>query len=164
MAATSPFVVAILAESAEAQEDLRHTRDTLDRFGVAFLERATETGRSTLRDTVSAFEAAGASVFIVADTANPAGTLSAAVSGLTLRPVLAVPMQTPPAPALDALLATTRGGGGPPVASLAIGKAGAINAALLAVAILANADDTLRRKLDDFRAQQTANVLADRLE
>jgi 5-(carboxyamino)imidazole ribonucleotide mutase len=76
--------------------------------------------------------------------------------------VLAVPLETPDLPPLASLQATTRGG--PPVASLAIGKAGAINAALLAVAVLANGDTGLLRKLEQFRADQTARVLADTLE
>jgi len=76
--------------------------------------------------------------------------------------VLAVPLEGEGLGALEALRATTRGG--PPVATLAIGKAGATNAGLLAVAILANGDEGLRGKLEAFRAEQTARVLADRLE
>ena len=152
-------MVAILSESPEAQGVLQHARDVLDEFGVGFIERTVET-RAVLRDTVAAFEAAGAAVFVVANTS--ADPLSAAVAALTPRPVLAVPLDGPGLAPLDALRATA--GGGPAVASLAIGKAGAVNAALLAVAILANADESLRGKLERFRADQTARVLADRLE
>jgi 5-(carboxyamino)imidazole ribonucleotide mutase len=81
---------------------------------------------------------------------------------VTAKPVLAVPLEAAGLTALDSLQATTRGG--PPVASLAIGKAGATNAALLAVAILANADEVVREKLEAFRTEQTAKVLADTLE
>jgi 5-(carboxyamino)imidazole ribonucleotide mutase len=109
---------------------------------------------------VAAFESAEAVVFVVSNTS--ADPLSATVAGLTAKPVLAVPLEAAGVTALEALQATTRGG--PPVAALAIGKAGATNAALLAVAILANADATLRGKLEAFRAEQTARVLADTLE
>jgi 5-(carboxyamino)imidazole ribonucleotide mutase len=75
---------------------------------------------------------------------------------------LAVPLEGPGVPPLEALKAATRGAGGP-VASLAIGKAGAVNAALLAVAILANSDAGLRGKLEGFRREQTEKVLGDRV-
>jgi 5-(carboxyamino)imidazole ribonucleotide mutase len=152
-------MVAILSESADAQAILQHTRDTLDQFSVPFIERVIE-NRGVVRDTVAAFESAEAVVFVVANTS--ADPLSATVAGLTAKPVLAVPLEAAGVTALEALQATTRGG--PPVAALAIGKAGATNAALLAVAILANADATLRGKLEAFRAEQTARVLADTLE
>lgn len=157
--AASQRIVAILSESADAQTTLQHARDTLDRFGIPFIERIVE-HRNVLRDTVAAFESAEAAVFIVANTSTE--PLSASVAGLTAKPVLAVPLEAAGLPPLESLQATTRGG--PPVASLAIGKAGATNAALLAVAILANADDGLRAKLEAFRAEQTARVLADTLE
>jgi 5-(carboxyamino)imidazole ribonucleotide mutase len=152
-------MVAILSESADAQAILQHTRDTLDQFSVPFIERVIE-NRGVVRDTVAAFESAEAVVFVVANTS--ADPLSATVAGLTGKPVLAVPLEATGVTALEALQAATRGG--PPVAALAIGKAGATNAALLAVAILANADEGLRGKLEAFRAEQTARVLADTLE
>ena len=76
--------------------------------------------------------------------------------------MLAVPIETPELGGLEALRASTAGG--PPVGTVAIGKAGAINAALLAVAILGNADAGLREKLRTFREDQTAKVLGSRLE
>ena len=159
MAEASQQLVAILAESADAQAILAHVGDTLGGFGVPFIERVVE-GRAVVRDTVAAFESAGAVVFVVANTS--VDPLSAAVALATARPVLAVPGEAPGLPALHSLRATT--GGGPPVASLAIGKAGAVNAALLVIAILANRDAGLLRKLEQFRADQTARVLRDTLE
>jgi 5-(carboxyamino)imidazole ribonucleotide mutase len=159
MSAGAEHMVAILLESADGQGILQHARDTLDEFGVGFIERTVET-RAVLRDTAAAFETAGAAVFVVANTS--ATPLSAAVAAVTARPVLAVPLEAPGLAPLEALRTTT--GGGPAVASLAIGKAGAINAALLAVAILANANEQLRAKLERFRAEQTARVLADTLD
>jgi 5-(carboxyamino)imidazole ribonucleotide mutase len=154
------FQVAIIAELASAGATLQHTRDVLARFGVPFADQKIDENRANVREAIAASEAAGAMVFIVANTS--ADPLSAVVASLTIKPVLAVPLDSPALAPLDALRASTRGG--PPVASLAIGKAGATNAALLAVAILANIDPTLRDKLNDFRSQQRAAVLADRLE
>jgi 5-(carboxyamino)imidazole ribonucleotide mutase len=153
--------VAILAESPTAHATLQYTRDMLTQFDVPFDEQLIDDHRANASQLIATLGAAGAMVFIVADTS--ADPLSAVVAAATTRPVLAVPLDSPTLAPLDALRASTRGGG-PPVASLAIGKAGATNAALLAVAILATSDPTLREKLNHFRTKQTEAVLADRLE
>jgi len=136
--------VAILFESSEGEAMARHSRETLDRFGLNHTNQDLADA-----DVVIAFD----------DSSDPR---SHHVSRLTAKPVLAVPVEAPGLPALEALRASARGGAA--VGSLAIGKAGAINAALMAVAILANADAELRAKLERFRAEQTAKVLADTLE
>ena len=150
-------MVAILAQSDEALETLGHAEEMLDGFGVAW---ATSVVHDVER-VVPELQSGGVEVFIVANTSN--APLSAQVAGLTARPVLAVPIATGDLPALESLRATLAPGQ-PPVASLAIGKAGAINAALLAVAILANGDAGLRDKLAEFRRDQTEKVLQDRLD
>jgi 5-(carboxyamino)imidazole ribonucleotide mutase len=152
------FAVAILSESPAADAVLAHARETLNSFAVPFIE-ATLAVRDHLADQIATFETAGVRLFIVANTS--ADSLATAVSALTTRPVLAVPVETPTLPPLDALRASTTPSTAP-VGTLAIGKPGAINAALLAVAILGNADPALREKLHKFRADQTAKVLADR--
>ena len=81
------------------------------------------------------------------------------VAAHTLLPVLGVPMESASLKGLDSLLSTVQMPGGIPVGTLAIGKPGAKNAALLAVAILANARPDLKKKLQDFRDEQTAKVL-----
>jgi 5-(carboxyamino)imidazole ribonucleotide mutase len=149
-------MVALLAQSDEALEILRHAEETLDRFGVAW---ATSVARDVER-VVPELEAGGVGVLIVANTA--AQPLSAKVAALAGRPVLAVPIASSEVTPLESLQATAAGGA--PVATLAIGRAGAINAALLAVAILANADPGLRERLEEFRREQTQRVLEDRLE
>jgi 5-(carboxyamino)imidazole ribonucleotide mutase len=161
MPAAPPFSVVILTESTDADAVLAHARDTLNAFGVPFVE-ATLSARDHLADQVAAFESAGGLIFIAANT-SAAGPLATAVAGLTTRPVLAVPVETPDVGALEALRASSVAGG-PPVGTLAVGKAGAINAALLAVAILGNTDAALRAKLRQFREEQTAKVLAAQLE
>jgi 5-(carboxyamino)imidazole ribonucleotide mutase len=151
--------VAILAESADAQALLQHTRQMLDSFEVPCVERMIR-DRAGLRDLVSELESAGANVFIVGSTTpNP---LTANVAGITLKPILAVPFEGHSSGGLwDLLLATTSEGG--VAGTLAIGKAGAINAALLAVAILSSTNADLRGKLERFRQEQTAKVLAEKL-
>ena len=147
----------MLAQSDEALEILRHAEETLDRFGVAW---ATSVARDVER-VVPELEAGGVGVLIVAnDSAQP---LSARVAALTKCPVLAVPLASDGVTALESLQATAAAGEAP-VATLAIGRAGAVNAALLAVAILANSDQVLRDRLEDFRREQTQRVLEDRLE
>jgi 5-(carboxyamino)imidazole ribonucleotide mutase len=150
-------MVAILAQSDEALETLRHAEEMLDRFGVAW---ATSVVHDVER-IVPELQGGGVEIFIVANTTKT--PLSAQVAALTTRPVLAVPIATRDLPPLESLQATLKPGQ-PPVASLAIGKAGAINAALLAVAILANSDAALREKLIKFRRDQTEKVLQDRLD
>ena len=103
----------------------------------------------------------GIRVFICA--AGGAAHLAGVVAAHTELPVLGVPLDNPPLNGLDSLLSTVQMPGGIPVGTLAIGKPGATNAALLAVAILANSRPALREKLRAFRAEQTAKVLKETL-
>jgi 5-(carboxyamino)imidazole ribonucleotide mutase len=146
-------MVAIIADSLDADPLLQHTREILTRFDVPYVQRTITD--ANIANTVTELESAGAIVFIATNT------LAASIAPLTTKPVLAVPIESPGLPPLDALRATTSAG---PVASLAIGKPGATNAALLAIAILANNNPALREKLIQFRTQQTQSVLADRLD
>jgi 5-(carboxyamino)imidazole ribonucleotide mutase len=151
--------VAVLADSNDAWAVLQQTGDTLERFGVGFTTHTLER-RETVREAVGQVARTGVSVWVVGNTAVPG--LSDEVAKLVDGPVLAVPLGGAGVPPLEALKAATRGAGGP-VASLAIGKAGAVNAALLAVAILGNSDAGLRGKLEAFRREQTEKVLGDRV-
>ena len=150
-------MVAIIADSSEAKALFQHTREMLARFDVPFTEHALAAAdHANLQQIVTDLESAGTMVFITANA------LGASIAPMTVRPVLVVPIEVPSLAPLDALKNTTSGG---PIASLAIGKAGAINAALLAVAIFANNNNPLlREKLTQFRTQQTQSVLADRLD
>jgi 5-(carboxyamino)imidazole ribonucleotide mutase len=150
--------VAIVAESTAVQDILQHTRQMLDSFAVTFAERLVQ-DRAALRESVSELESAGAAIFIVGNASSD--SVSTAVSQITTRPVLAVPLDAPELPPLDALRASAREG--TVAGTLAIGKSGAVNAALLAVAILANTNADLRARLERFRQEQTAKVLAETL-
>ena len=159
MQATVPVQIAILSRGTTDAAFLAHVRETLEEFSVPSIERFIDQ-REGLAETVAALEGDGVRIFIVAN--SNLAPLSSAVAALTTKPVLAIPLEGPGLSPLQALQSTTQAG--PPVASLAIGKAGAINAALLSVAILSNTDAALREKLLRFRQTQTEKVLGDRLE
>jgi 5-(carboxyamino)imidazole ribonucleotide mutase len=111
-----------------------------------------------LEEFVSDVEARGAEVFVAA--AGGAAHLAGVVASKTLKPVLGVPMGTQLG-GLDSLLSTVQMPAGIPVATLAIGRAGAVNAALLAAAILARADEGLAGRLRRFRDEQAQKILSE---
>jgi 5-(carboxyamino)imidazole ribonucleotide mutase len=149
--------------SASDWETLRHAHDTLDRFGVAHECRIVSAHRTPelLRDYATAAESRGIEVLIAG--AGGAAHLPGMAAAFTLLPVLGVPVESHALRGQDSLLSIVQMPGGIPVGTLAIGKAGAINAALLAVAILANSRPDLREKLRAFRTEQTNTVLATEL-
>jgi 5-(carboxyamino)imidazole ribonucleotide mutase len=157
MANKAKPLVAVMMGSTSDWETMKHTADTLTSFGVPHECRALSAHR-TPAETVEFVESAekeGVEVFIAA--AGGAAHLAGVVAAHTLRPVLGVPM-TSALNGLDSLLSTVQMPGGIPVGTLAIGKAGAKNAALLAVAILANSRPELAKKLRKFREEQTEKV------
>jgi 5-(carboxyamino)imidazole ribonucleotide mutase len=107
-------------------------------------------------------EKCGLQVIIAA--AGGAAHLAGVIAAHTLLPVLGVPMESQALKGMDSLLSTVQMPGGIPVGTLAIGKPGAINAALLAVAILANSRPDLRERLRQYRNDQAKKVLAEKLE
>jgi len=156
-------LVGILLGSKSDWETMKAASETLARFGVAHECRVLSAHRTpdATASYVKAAEGRGLEVLIAA--AGMAAHLAGAVAAQSVLPVLGVPMEGGPLKGLDALLATVQMPGGIPVGTLAIGKAGATNAALLAVAILANQRPELRQKLRAFREEQTARVLAEDL-
>jgi 5-(carboxyamino)imidazole ribonucleotide mutase len=156
-------LVGILLGSKSDWETMKVASETLARFGVQHESRVLSAHRTPAATTsyVLAAEERGLEVLIAA--AGMAAHLAGAVAAHTVLPVLGVPMEGGALKGLDALLATVQMPGGIPVGTLAIGKAGATNAALLAVAILANKRPELREKLRAFREEQTAKVLAEGL-
>jgi 5-(carboxyamino)imidazole ribonucleotide mutase len=156
-------LVGILLGSKSDWETMKAASETLARFGVAHESRVLSAHRTpdATASYVKAAEARGLEVLIAA--AGMAAHLAGAVAAQTVLPVLGVPMEGGALKGLDALLATVQMPGGVPVGTLAIGKAGAGNAALLAVAILANKRPELRDKLRAFREEQAARVLGETL-
>lgn len=137
--------------------------ETLEQFGVAHECRVMSAHRTPdlTSEYVSAAEGRGTRVIIAA--AGGAAHLAGVCAAHTVLPVLGVPMPSV-LDGVDSLLSTVQMPGGIPVGTLAIGKAGAKNAALLAIAILATGDETLRDALKQFRAAQAAKVRAARLD
>jgi 5-(carboxyamino)imidazole ribonucleotide mutase len=144
-------------------ETMKHADETLAQFGVAHESRVISAHRSpTLAaEFASTAEERGLEVIIAA--AGGAAHLAGVLAAHTTLPVLGVPMKSDALNGLDSLLATVQMPGGIPVGTLAIGKPGAINAALFAVAILANSRPELRKKLHEFRESQEAKIRATKL-
>ena len=143
--------VAILMGSDSDLPVMQSTVDVLKSFGIEYEVRITSAHRTPedTRSYVSDADARGCAVFIAA--AGTAAHLAGAVSAHTLRPVIGVPIDAGPLQGFDALLSTVQMPGGIPVAGVAIGKAGAKNAAYLAVQILGVSNEVLHRALIDER-------------
>jgi len=137
---------------------LQEAEEFLTQMGVAFDLRVSSAHRSPERThrLVREAEVAGVGVFICA--AGMAAHLAGAVAAITRRPVIGVPVDASPLGGLDALLATVQMPPGVPVATVAVGKAGARNAAVLACQILALADPALAAKLDAVKQEMAAGV------
>src|SRR2546421_358074 len=151
-------LVAVLMGSKSDWETMRHVDETLTRFEIPHECRVISAHRApaALTEYVSAAEARGIEVVIAG--AGGAAHLAGVAAAQTLVPVLGVPMESQALKGMDSLLSTVQMPAGIPVGTLAIGKPGAINAALLAIAILANTRPDLRKKLHAFRAEQARNV------
>jgi 5-(carboxyamino)imidazole ribonucleotide mutase len=157
---TEQTLVAIIMGSQSDWDTMKHADQTLAEFGVPHESKVISAHRSPslAAEFGSTAESRGIEVIIAA--AGGAAHLAGVLAAHTTLPVLGVPMKSDALNGLDSLLATVQMPGGIPVGTLAIGKPGAINAALFAVAILANSRPELRRKLHDFRASQEAKIRA----
>lgn len=164
MAIETAPLVGVLMGSKSDWETMRHTRDTLRAFDVPCECRVLSAHRTPAEaaDYVSSAEGRGIGVLIAA--AGGAAHLAGVAAAHTVLPVLGVPMTGWALDGLDSLLATVQMPRGIPVGTLAIGKAGAVNAALLAVAILGDSRPELRDKLRDYRKEQAAKILDETLE
>ena len=158
----NPQVVVRMGSDSDWKGVMEECARTLEQFGVPYQARVLSAHRTPhdAAEFVTQSEANGVKVFIAA--AGGAAHLAGVVAAHTVRPVLGVPMNSV-LNGLDSILSTAQMPAGIPVGTLAIGKAGAINAALLAVAILATNDAALADKLKKFRADQTAKILAKEL-
>ena len=163
MTETAAPSVAVVMGSSSDWETMRHAVEILERFEVP-LERHIVSAHRTpvwMAEFASAAESRGIEVIIAG--AGGAAHLPGMVAAHTVVPVLGVPVQSATLQGLDSLLSIVQMPGGVPVATLAIGKAGAINAGLLAVAIMAVSRPDLRAKLRAFRNEQTERVRREEL-
>jgi 5-(carboxyamino)imidazole ribonucleotide mutase len=164
MSGSESPLVGIIMGSKSDWEVMRSASETLAKFGVPHESRVMSAHRTPdlVTDFVGNAEGRGIEVMIAA--AGGAAHLAGVTAAHTLLPVLGVPMQSQSLQGLDSLLSTVQMPAGIPVGTLAIGKAGATNAALLAVAILANKRPDLRKKLKDFREEQADKIRKETLE
>jgi 5-(carboxyamino)imidazole ribonucleotide mutase len=153
-------LVGLIMGSKSDWSTLEHAAATLEKLGIPFEVRVVSAHRTPdlLFDYAATAEARGLAVIIAG--AGGAAHLPGMVAAKTCLPVLGVPVQSQTLNGLDSLLSIVQMPGGIPVGTLAIGKAGAINAALLAAAILGNRDAGIREALKAFRTMQTEQVLS----
>ena len=156
---STPFI-AILMGSDSDLPTMQATQEVLAKLGIAHEMKITSAHRTP--DATHAYvkdaDARGCAVFIAA--AGLAAHLAGTVAGLTIKPVIGVPMEGGPLNGFDALLSTVQMPGGTPVATVAIGKAGAKNAGFLAAQMLALSDAALAVRIKNERAANCADVLA----
>jgi 5-(carboxyamino)imidazole ribonucleotide mutase len=150
--------VAIIMGSQSDWATLRHAGDTLTALGVGYDARIVSAHRTPERLYAFAKGAKAAGYKVIIAGAGGAAHLPGMTASLTTLPVLGVPIATEALSGLDSLYSIVQMPAGVPVGTLAIGKAGAVNAALLAAAMLALADPALAERLQAWRARQTASV------
>jgi 5-(carboxyamino)imidazole ribonucleotide mutase len=163
MSENSKPLVAVIMGSKSDWDVMRAASDTLKDFGVPHESRVLSAHRTPdlAAEFASGAEARGVEVIIAG--AGGAAHLAGVTAAYTILPVLGVPMESQSLRGLDSLLSTVQMPAGVPVGTLAIGKAGAKNAALLAIAILANSRPELRKKLHHFRAEQKQKIVNETL-
>lgn len=149
--------------SSSDWETMKQAVEVLEQFAVEFEKHIVSAHRTPvwMAEFASGAEARGIEVIIAG--AGGAAHLPGMVAAHTVLPVLGVPVQSAALQGLDSLLSIVQMPGGVPVGTLAIGKAGATNAGLLALSILANSRPDLRTRLREFRAEQTQKVRSERL-
>jgi 5-(carboxyamino)imidazole ribonucleotide mutase len=137
---------------------MRHAAEILDALGVAYEQRVVSAHRTPDRLYDYARNAAGRGLKVIIAGAGGAAHLPGMAASMTRLPVLGVPVESKALAGLDSLLSIAQMPAGVPVGTLAIGKAGAVNAGLLAAAILATGDAALAGRLDAWRQAQTDGV------
>lgn len=156
-------LVAVIMGSKSDWATMTHVGKTLSDFGVPHETRIVSAHRTPHLLAEYATTAADRGLEVIIAGAGGAAHLPGMTAAYTTLPVLGVPIESKTLKGIDSLLSIVQMPAGVPVATLAIGKAGATNAALLAVSILANSRPDLREKLRLFREKQTAKVLKDSL-
>src|ERR1700679_2191758 len=152
-------LVGVIMGSKSDWDTMRHASETLEQFGVPHETRIVSAHRTPQLLAEYATSAVERGLEVIIAGAGGAAHLPGMAAAYTVLPVLGVPIESKALKGMDSLLSIAQMPAGIPVGTLAIGKAGATNAALLAVAILANSRPELREKLRAFREKQTAKVL-----
>ena len=151
-------MISIIMGSKSDFTTMKHACEMLDNFGAVYEAKIVSAHRTPQRLYDFARDAEKKAVKVIIAGAGGAAHLPGMVASLTILPVLGVPVESKALKGLDSLLSIAQMPAGIPVGTLAIGEAGAKNAALLAVAILALSDKKLAKKLQDFRLNQAKSV------
>jgi 5-(carboxyamino)imidazole ribonucleotide mutase len=160
---SSNSLIGVVMGSKSDWETMRHASEMLTRFGVPHESRIISAHRTPQAATEYASGARQRGMKVIIAGAGGAAHLAGVLAAHTVLPVLGVPMESLMLKGIDSLLSTVQMPSGIPVGTLAIGKPGAINAALFAIAILALDRPDLHEKLEAFRAEQTDKVLNETL-
>lgn len=159
----SAALVAVIMGSSSDWETMRHAVELLDQLGVPNEHRIVSAHRTPEMMAEYARTAAERGLEVIIAGAGGAAHLPGMIAAHTWLPVLGVPIQSHALHGMDSLLSIAQMPAGVPVGTLAIGTAGATNAALLAASILALSDEKLRKKVEEFRKRQTDAVLTQRV-
>jgi 5-(carboxyamino)imidazole ribonucleotide mutase len=151
-------LIGIIMGSTSDWDTMRHAAETLELLGVPHETRVVSAHRTPKRLYDYAHSAKGRGLKAIIAGAGGAAHLPGMAASMTELPVLGVPIESKALKGMDSLLSIVQMPAGIPVGTLAIGKAGAINAALLAAAMLANEDEALARRLAEWRTRQTDAV------
>ena len=154
-------LVGIIMGSQSDWPIMRHTKETLDKLGISSEARVISAHRTPSRLTDFASGARERGLKVIVAGAGMAAALPGATAALTPLPVLGVPMEGKVMGGLDAVLSMSQMPAGIPVGTLAIGRSGAVNAAIMAASILALSDPTIARSLDQFREEQSSSINED---
>jgi 5-(carboxyamino)imidazole ribonucleotide mutase len=153
-------LVGVIMGSRSDWDTMKHVSETLDELGVGFETRVVSAHRTPELMAEYASAAADRGIRVIIAGAGGAAHLPGMTAAHTHLPVLGVPVESKSLKGMDSLLSIVQMPAGVPVGTLAIGRSGAINAALLAAAILALTDEAIRERLMKFRAAQTESVMA----
>lgn len=156
-------LVGIIMGSSSDWETMQHATATLDALGVPYEKRVVSAHRTPKLMVSYAESAEKRGLKVIIAGAGGAAHLPGMTASLTTLPVLGVPVESKALKGLDSLLSIAQMPGGVPVATFAVGKAGAINAALFAASLLAQSDARTQREWKKFRATQTKKVLQSKL-
>jgi len=151
-------LVGIIMGSTSDWETMQHAAQTLEALGIPYEKRVISAHRTPKLMYDWGTSARGRGLKVIIAGAGGAAHLAGVAAALTPLPVLGVPVESASLKGLDSLLSIVQMPGGIPVATFAIGKSGAINAALFAAAVLALSDAKIKKALDDYRAAQAKKI------
>jgi 5-(carboxyamino)imidazole ribonucleotide mutase len=157
--ADNPLIAILMGSKSDWPDVMSHASKTLDDLGIPHEAKVMSAHRTPDQVLEYAAAAEGRGIEVMIAGAGGAAHLAGVIAAKTQLPVLAVPIASTPLNGLDSLLAMVQMPGGIPVGTLAIGRPGAVNAALFAAAILALKHEDVRERLRAYRARQTQNVL-----